>query len=83
VHSVDGPGGALLSEITAGSPAATAGLLAGDIVTRANERTVTDASSLIVAIQDAEPGQALMLTVTRDGAEHRISATLATFPAEE
>jgi putative serine protease PepD len=83
VHIVDGPGGALLSEITAGSPAAKAGLLTGDIVTRADQRAVTDASALIVAIQDAKPGQALALTVTRDGAEHRISATLTTFPADE
>jgi putative serine protease PepD len=77
--STDGtPGaGATIQGVNAGSPAAKAGLQAGDIVTKVNDRQVTDATSLIAAIRSYDPGTTVTLTLTRGGATKTVKVTLA------
>jgi putative serine protease PepD len=76
--STDGaPGlGAMVSAVTAGGPAAKAGLQAGDLITKVGNRVVTDADSLIVAVRANQPGTSVTVTYVRGGATHTTSATL-------
>ena len=69
--------GAVLTGVTAGGPAAGAGLRAGDVVTQVGERRVVDADSLVVAVRDHAPGATVEVTYVRDGRERTTSATLA------
>jgi putative serine protease PepD len=69
--------GAVLTAVTAGGPAAEAGLQAGDVVTEVGGRAVVDADSLIVAVRDHAPGATVEVTYARDGRERTTSATLA------
>ncbi|MFN8020244.1 MAG: trypsin-like peptidase domain-containing protein [Acidimicrobiales bacterium] len=72
----DGGAGALLTEITADSPAEAAGLEVGDVVIGANDAPVSGQGGLIAAIRDTRPGDDLALTVLRDGEQLELSATL-------
>ncbi|MFN2536599.1 MAG: S1C family serine protease [Mycobacteriales bacterium] len=77
--SSDGtPGtGATIRGVTSGSPAAKAGLQAGDVVTKVNDRQITDATSLIAAIRSYDPGTTVTLTLVRAGATKTVRVTLA------
>jgi putative serine protease PepD len=76
--STDGaPGiGAAIRAVSSGGPAAKAGLRAGDVVTKVDDRRVTDADSLIVAIRAHEPGSTVSVTYTRSGATRTAEVTL-------
>jgi putative serine protease PepD len=76
--STDGaPGlGALIRSVVSGGPAASGGLQVGDVVTKVDDRRVTDADSLIVAVRAYDPGTTVTLTVTRDGATKTLRVTL-------
>ena len=69
--------GALIRAVSAGGPAARAGLRVGDVVTKVDDRRVTDADSLIVAVRSHDPGQTVTLTVTRGGSTKTLRVTLA------
>jgi putative serine protease PepD len=77
-NSTDGaPGlGATIRAVSAGSPAAAAGLQPGDVVTKVDDRRVTDADSLIVAIRSHDPGTTVTLEVTRGGQDRTTKVTL-------
>ncbi len=68
--------GALIQAVQGGGPAAKAGLQQGDVVTKVDDRRVTDADSLIVAIRSHDPGQTVTLTVTRNGSTKTLKVTL-------
>ena len=69
--------GAVLTGVTAGGPAQAAGLQAGDVVTRVDDRAVVDADSLIVAVRDHAPGATVEVSYVRDGRQRTTSATLS------
>jgi S1-C subfamily serine protease len=74
----DDRGGALITGVTAGGPAAEAGLQAGDTVTRIGSVEVSDSEQLREAIAALEPGQKITLTwITAAGSTESGSATLA------
>jgi putative serine protease PepD len=73
-------GGAVIGSVVSGSPADKAGLRAGDLVTKVNGTAVQDGDGLVAAVQAAEVGQTLQLTVERNGSEAQISVTLAESP---
>ncbi len=77
-NTTDGaPGlGATISSVVAGGPAAKGGLQRGDVVTKVDDRRVTDADSLIVAIRSHDPGETVTLTITRGGATRTLQVTL-------
>lgn len=62
-----GPGGALVSDVFADSPAEAAGLRAGDIILRFDGHEVSDASTLTNRVARSRPGQAVQAQVLRDG----------------
>jgi putative serine protease PepD len=76
--STDGaPGlGAAIGQVTAGGPAAKAGLQQGDLITRIGNRAVTDADSLIVAVRANAPGSTVTVTYERSGQSHTAAVTL-------
>jgi putative serine protease PepD len=66
-----GPRGATVAGVTPGSPAATAGLTTGDLVTKVDNRVIEDANALVAAIQSSAPNQVVTLTVVGPGAAPR------------
>ncbi|AXB45353.1 S1C family serine protease [Amycolatopsis albispora] len=56
-------GGAAIREITQGSPAEQAGLKAGDVVTKIDERVVDSSDALVAAIRTKAPGEKVKLTL--------------------
>lgn len=69
-------GGARLTEVTASSPAAAAGLRAGDVVTAIDGTPVDDASDLVMALRRLRPGDAVTVEVRRAGTTSTLHATL-------
>lgn len=63
----DGRIGAVVVEVVEGSPAAAAGLLAGDRIFRSDGRTIRDMSALRADIQIRLPGEKVDLEYERDG----------------
>jgi len=72
--------GALVAEPQPGSPAVTAGIRAGDIITQVNGNPVRDARELARTIGAMPPGTSVRLTVLRNGAEQQITLTLGELP---
>jgi putative serine protease PepD len=69
------------SPISPGSPAAKAGLKAGDVITAINGHVVKSSNDFINAIDAFSPGQKVNLTVKRHGQTLHISVTLEPRPS--
>src|SRR6185437_4892262 len=68
--------GAIVAETMPGTPAAEAGLKAGDVITKLNGETVADAGDLTRRIGSFKPDAKVELTYLRDGAEKTAQITL-------
>jgi putative serine protease PepD len=55
--------GAVIGEVTPGGPAEQAGIRTGQVVTRVDDRLVTNGNELVAAIRDNAPGARVTLTV--------------------
>jgi putative serine protease PepD len=76
-QSTGTPGlGATLGSVSSGGPADKAGLQAGDVVTKVDDRLVTDADSLVVAVRSHNPGATVTVTYQRGGATHTATIVL-------
>ncbi|MFC4946033.1 S1C family serine protease [Pseudonocardia sp. GCM10023141] len=75
-----GTGGAQIGQVVAGSPAAAAGLAAGDVVTKVGDATVQNFADLIARIGSYAPGQQVTLTLTNGGATRTAQVTLGSQP---
>ncbi|XVQ82432.1 S1C family serine protease [Microbispora siamensis] len=75
--AVGGASGAVVSSITAGSPAEKAGLKEGDLITKINDKLVDSAEALVGTIRSSRPGDKVTVTFTRDGKENTITTALA------
>jgi serine protease Do len=69
--------GAIVAEAMSGTPAADAGLKAGDVITKLNGQVVDDAGDLTRRIGSFKPSDKVELTYIRDGAEKTAQVTLA------
>ncbi len=67
--------------IVSGSPAESAGLQAGDVITAIDGKTVDGSHPLDLVISGFTPGTTVSLDVTRNGQPITISLTLGTRPA--
>jgi serine protease Do len=72
--------GALVAEPLADSPAAKAGILAGDVITAMNGEAIKDARDLVKQVGGMTPGATVKLTIWRKDAEQSISLTLGEMP---
>jgi putative serine protease PepD len=70
--------GATIASVQDGSAAATAGLQAGDVVTKVGDARVEDFSDLVARIGAQTPGGKVTLTVERGGQEKALDVTLGT-----
>ena len=70
-------GGALISSVSSGSPAAKAGLKSGDVVTQVDNTPISSADDLAAAIRTHTPGDVVTIHYTRSGQQHTARATLA------
>jgi S1-C subfamily serine protease len=74
--------GATIEGTLSGSPAATAGLAAGDVITSVAGQTVTDPTQISSILSSDHPGDKVNVTWTdSSGASHTASITLAAGPA--
>jgi serine protease Do len=74
--------GALVAEPQANSPAAKAGIKAGDIIVSVNGDSVDDARNLARRIGSMAPGTSVKLGVIRSGREETVTLTLGELPTE-
>ena len=63
-----GPGGALVTEVHPGTPAADAGLQAGDVITAFDGRRIESMLELAAAVRSTDPGTDVALELVRSGA---------------
>jgi serine protease Do len=76
--------GALVVDVTAGAPADTAGLQAGDVITAVDEQPVDAENDLAARITAHKPGDTVSLTVERSGEEPReVTVELGAKPEDE
>lgn len=68
--------GALVSEVLPDSPAATAGVKPGDVITTVAEQKVSDPKSLARIVGDLRPDRSTDIIVQRDGAAQTLHVTL-------
>ena len=76
-----GTTGALVASVTAGSPAADAGVEEGDIVTAIDGEEITGSGDLVAAIAAHDPGDRVELAVRRDSRTEALTVTLGTQPS--
>jgi len=74
---IDRNNGALISQVTPNSPAAEAGLQAGDIVIEVNGTSIADANAMANAIGLLKIGDEVNMTYVRDGETQTTTATVA------
>jgi putative serine protease PepD len=72
--------GAQITSVQAGSPASSAGLHQGDLVTAINGKSITSTQQFIETVDAYSPGQTITLTVKRGGSTQTIKLTLGTRP---
>jgi serine protease Do len=75
--------GAIVDSAQANSPAASAGLQAGDVITAVNGTPVKDARGLARIIAMQPPDSAVKLDILRQGEAKTVSVTLAKMPNEQ
>ncbi len=75
--------GALVSEVTEGSPAEKAGIKNGDVIIKFNGKNVDDVRHLRLMVAEAGPNNEVTLTVLRDGQEVALKTTLTDHPGNE
>ena len=80
VTSAPHPLGAEVQGVTPGSPAQSAGLDAGDVITRVDGRPVDEPSDVLDAIEALEPGDGVEVEVSRDGDSRTFQVELGSRP---
>ncbi len=76
-------GGAQITTVQSGSPASTAGLQQGDLVTAIDGKAITSTQQFIETVDTYSPGQTITLTVKRGGSTSSVKLTLGTRPATQ
>jgi putative serine protease PepD len=74
-------GGASVSCVASGSPAAKGGLKSGGKITAVDGNTISTVNQFIATIADYSPGDTVTLTVLNSGSTQTVKVTLGTQPA--
>jgi serine protease Do len=75
--------GAIVDEPQSGSPAAKAGIQAGDVITAVNGTQVKDARDLARTVGTMAPDTSVKLDIVRNGEPRSITVPLAQIPNEQ
>jgi putative serine protease PepD len=78
----DGGLGAMIAEVSPGSPADLAGMKVDDVVIEADGSPVDGQPALVAAIRDKSPGDSIKIDVLRDGERITLTATLIERPTQ-
>lgn len=81
--TVDTDRGVLVVRVMANSPAARAGLRAGDVIQKLNGQTVTDASNVQRAVENTGVGGQLQMELWRNGRSVNLAVQTGTFPTRQ
>jgi S1-C subfamily serine protease len=73
-------GGALVRDVSGGSPAGRAGIVAGDVITSIDGQRVTSMGALYVAMGYRWPNQHALIGYLHDGAQRSVTVTLSERP---
>ncbi len=77
------PAGALVESVESNSPAETAGLVAGDILTSIGSTPVTTDQGLAEALYEISPGTGVQVAyVDETGAAHAVTVTIGAYPTD-
>ena len=72
--------GVAVEKVMEDSPAAAAGIKAGDVIVRFNGEEITGTRKLTRLISEVAPDHQVTLTVSRNGSEHELNATVGKRP---
>lgn len=78
---LNGVRGVAIEKVVDNSPAAAAGLQAGDVILRFNGEEITSARKLTRLIGEVAPDHQAKIVISRGGREQEVTATLAKRPA--
>jgi putative serine protease PepD len=78
----DGGLGAMIAEVSPGSPADLAGMQVDDVVIQADGSPVDGQPALVAAIRDKSPGDTIKIDVLRDGDRITLTAELIERPTQ-
>jgi hypothetical protein len=81
--AVEPESGVLVISVHEDSPASHAGLKAGDVVVKIDDKRVRSPEEFMSAVQAEDPGTKIRLSVIRHGKERELEATLAEAPPFE
>ncbi|HET6793810.1 MAG TPA: trypsin-like peptidase domain-containing protein [Acidimicrobiales bacterium] len=73
--------GALVTQVVTGSPAAAAGIQAGDVILSVGNNSIGSAQDLTGAVRSYKPGDKVKVSVWRSGNQLTLTMTLGTAPA--
>lgn len=71
--------GAIISQVTSGSPAAGAGLKSGDVITQLNGREIPNGGDLQLQVAQLTPGTPITLGILRNGSQQNVHVTLGEY----
>jgi serine protease Do len=74
--------GALVTDVTPGSPAEKAGIIRGDVIRKVNGYEVKDTIALVNRIAEADIGSKLTIDLVRDGETKTVNAQVIEQPAD-
>jgi serine protease Do len=77
------PGGALVSSVEKGSPAAKAGVEAGDVIVGYNGAPITSSAQLPVMVANTAPGTRATLEVMHRGATRKMDVTVGELKSDK
>jgi serine protease Do len=76
------PEGALVSSVEKGTPAANAGIVAGDVIVAVDGKPVAKAVDASRSIGEMKPGQTAKISLLREGQPKELSMVLAETPSD-
>jgi serine protease Do len=77
------PRGALVGDVSSGSPAEKSGLQKGDIIVELNGKPIADSNQLRMSIAMMAPDTTVNLKVLRNGSERDMSVKLGVLPTDQ